>query len=285
VIGSIGGHPISVAGVNSSTVSVRVGNVRSKRFSLPAGSTLITAEGGKALSAEHRLRLIADFARPGPNDTHFTRVRLRALVYLVWTAALRPNECLALDVAQLLEDPTARRTRIAHTCVLAPAQRRDGLRSERAYPHEFTVPKLTRLALSIYIQQAVVRGWMTSGEWRVPLFIGTQGRRGVAEHQRVSLRSIDTCWRHRLRALDIPYYSFHDLRHDAIVTFAGTPEEKARFGRISATKAETLYVNEDPTGMRHIIAAAEDFIRSTARYLGVSDDDDSLRDLFTRQHA
>ena len=283
-IGKLGEHTVTVVAPSEHTLVFQVGTVASKRIHLVKKAAVLTARGGKVFSLADRFKAIVGFVERVPRETDFVRVRLRAFIYLMLFSGLRPRECLALNLDQVIEEISPSRARIAHTAALGPSQRADGRRARRVEARQFSLPPIVVDALVVYVRAAIDRGWIERGHWRVPLFLGSRGRRGAQGHDRLKLASITRSWRARLRALGMPHYTLHDLRHEAIRAYVGTPEEKARFGCVSVAQAEAIYTDADPVGLIHIVREAENFIREVARKLGIDDDDESLRDLLACEY-
>ena len=277
-VGKLGEHPVTVFASGDGTFVYSIGSVATRRFAWVEKAPVLTSDGGKAFSFRDKFKLVVCFGTI-PRETDFVRVRLRAFVYLVLYSGLRPSECLALNVDQVLEHITPSGAHTAKSGTLRPSQRSDGRRYRRTQPRPFPIPPIAQDALFAYIRAAIERKWIERGHWRVPLFMGARGRRGARGHGRLKLESIARSWRHRLQTLGMGRYSLHDLRHEAIRTYAGSAEEKAQFGCVSVAQAETIYTDADPAGVVHIVRGAGEFIREVAKELGIDDDDESLRDL------
>lgn len=183
-------------------------------------------------------------------------LRLRAAVVFAASAALRIGEITKLNLAQMLEDPSAGRWRLRSLVYLRPSQ----AKGRKAGPEPWTsagtivVSDDARAAMRAYIVELKRRGWTkwppTSDQ---PLFVAKRRNarsRKRTDHGRLAVRTLQYQWRaFQLRiGLESPYH-FHDLRHTAMTRCAevsnGNTTMVADFGRCDPQTAER-YIHRSP---------------------------------------
>jgi integrase len=154
-------------------------------------------------------------------------LRTRALISLAADSGLRVNECVGLDLAQLLHDTDTRAVRIVSQFWLRANQ------AKRGSSGMVVVSERARVALRLYILELRRLEW---APWppapHTPLFISHRGRRGKPGHNRLSKRSAQWSWhqiQRRAGLVDVAEdgasvkarYGFHSLRHDAVNRIRG----------------------------------------------------------------
>ena len=175
----------------------------------------------------------------------FNAVRTRALVLLVWGSALRLKEAIALDLSQVLEDPSSSSIgRLRGSAFVRPEQSRGdsaGL---------FLITKPARAALRVYLEECIKRGWLALPATKgTPLFITIKGGRtkGALSRQRLSKRAAQHTWTQlQLRAGIAGAYNFQDLRHDSLTRIGeasnGNVFQVAQFGRLKDIRTAQHFV-------------------------------------------
>ncbi len=160
-------------------------------------------------------------------------------------SGLRLGEALALNVDQIVTRATASEVQLAETFTLRADQAARG--RTRALP----LKAETQIVLPLYLRALLRNAWIDPVNLQdVPLFIGSRLQGGKSGHARLDKQAAQKELRRLQRQLGIARpYSFHDLRHHAIVHHEGTVEEKARFAGISVQEAER-YMIDDPDGFK-----------------------------------
>jgi hypothetical protein len=216
----------------------------------------ITRSGGVAIPFHDSITIHSALNKRCPKETRFDALRLRAFIHVLWSGALGVQECLALDLDQVLE-PESGGQRVRATCVLRPDQRRDKQSQRRVDAHEFPVDPDASKALLAYLRAARQKGWLEEGGRSGPVFVASRGQRSEPGHGRWSKRALESAWRAKLANMrDLAArYSFRDFRHDAILRRVGSLEEKSRFGRVRHKDVLRMYSNPDPDGLIQMRAA------------------------------
>lgn len=214
----------------------------------------MTETRGRAIDELDRAKLLATLTQWAASQS-FYALRTRALILLAWGSALRLSECLALNVDQILEDPTAETlSRIRGTAYVRADQtkgRRVGhTRWTSAGP--FVLTKPARQALRAYLQESIRRGYLSLPPKRgTPLFVTLKGRVDKGQkvkRGRLGKRAAQHSWssvQRRAGMQDI--YRFHDLRHDALTRLGdaaqGNVFKVAQFGRLRDIRTAQRYVH------------------------------------------
>lgn len=260
----------------------------------------ITRSGRVAIPFHDSITIHAVLNKRCPKETRFEALRLRAFIHVLWSGALGVQECLALDLDQVLEPTEDGEQLVRATCVLRPDQRCDKQAQRHVEVHEFPVDPDARKALLAYVRAAKRKGWLHDGGGSGPVFVASRGQRGEPGHGRWSKRALESAWhakRANMRNLKADY-SFHDFKHDAILRHVGSAEEKSRFGRVRLKDVVQMYSNPDPDGfiqMRAAIIAEFEKLQSEfvscmksvrcAIYLRVSTRDQRYVQQFRELHA
>lgn len=183
----------------------------------------------------------------------FIAIRGRAIATLVIDTGLRLSELLALNIEQLVEDPTARAPRILGTFDLRATQAKNSKAASMA------VPKRARDAIRVYLLELRRREWIKAPPWRGPLWIVHKSR-VQGKHPRLSKRAAQTAWSTWQKRAGIhDPYRFHDLRHTAITRWADSTDNAfsvAELARHSDVKTSMRYVHGAPDRLREIAERA-----------------------------
>lgn len=208
---------------------------------------------GRAIDDGDRLRILTELTQ-WASSGNFYALRTRALILLVWGSALRLSEALALDLAQVLEQPhRADLGRLRGTVTV----RADQAKGRRQGRHRWNsagaivVTQPASRALREYLAEALKREWLklpaAAGD---PLFVTIKGGRtpGAASRTRLGSRAAQRSWADVQRRAGIAEpYRFHDLRHDALTRVGrvanGNVFQVARFGRLRDIRTAQRYVH------------------------------------------
>ena len=207
----------------------------------------------QTIEPAHARRLTDKLTEPTRN---LADLRTAALVLLVWGSALKLSEALALNVDQVLQDPTRAK--------LTPIRETAYLRADQAsVPGPFIISREAREALGRYLRELIDREWLTlpsSG----PLFLTIKGGRtkGAQSRQRLGKRAAQLCFEQLQDKVAIrgARYRFGDLRHDALTTFgrvAGSPTTIAQFGRLRDQRTAQRYARSNPASLATLAQLAQ----------------------------
>lgn len=208
--------------------AVKVKDPRNRAMRAPAGACM-HASDELVRAAETRI-------------SYFGAVRLRAAVLLLWGAALRASEVVALKLGQLVVDPLAQEWEIRETFLLRSQQ------AVRRKGGKLPVSPEAKIALKAYLTLARSKGWVSSNP-RAQVFAGSKGQRGTRRQGGLSKRTLQHAWITFQRECRVDEVrALQDLRHDAILDRTDTLAGKAVFGRISRRAADK-YMVTDPDGV------------------------------------
>lgn len=223
--------------------------------------TTSTRTPPRALAPIDRARILAE-ANQWANSRAFLALRMRAMVLLALSGALRTKEFLALELDQVLEleqwAPGARWT-VRSSGYLRAHQSKGRRRGERQWDSSgmFVIAKDARAALRMYITAALKRGWMKLEKGQ-PLFIvnkNSKTRTANGQPRRMSRRSAQHAWKRFQRRAGVQEtYGLHCLRHEAITRFAHKskdPHAVAAYARFSLSTA-MRYVHHNPLTIAEI---------------------------------
>jgi site-specific recombinase XerD len=207
----------------------------------------------QTIEPAHARRLLDRLTEPTKN---LTDLRTNALVLLGWGSALKLSEVLALNVDQVLQDPTrAKLTPIRETGYLRADQ------TSAAGP--FILSAHAREALARYLRELIDREWLTLPS-EGPLFVTMKGGRtkGAVSRLRLGKRAAQLCFEQLQDRAGIrgAHYRYGDLRHDALTTFgrvAGSPTTIAQFGRIRDQRTAQRYARSQPASLATIAQLAQ----------------------------
>jgi integrase len=230
-------------------------------------------EAGQALEDDDRVRLLRTL-REWSETGSFIALRNRALITLALHSALRLKELLALDVVQLIQDPTQPTIgRLRESAYIRPDQTKGRRKGPRRWTTAgtFVIPEPARIAIRLYLKARIARGWLTMPpEYGVPLFV-TIKRRNKAnpQPQRLGKRAAQSVFEElHKRAQLAQHYRFHDLRHDCLTRCAelsgGNPFKVAAIGRMTLGTAQR-YVHTNPIALRELAELAAGTIRKKRR--------------------
>lgn len=208
---------------------------------------------GRAIDDRERNRILSTLTKWAAGGS-FYALRTRALILLVWGSALRLSEALALDVAQVLEQPDrAELGRIRGSSLVRPEQAKGRRQGEHRWHSggTFVITSPAAKALRAYLAEAIARGWITlPAQPRDPLFITVKGGRtkGAPSRERLGSRAAQRSWVDtQQRAGIVDLYRFHDLRHDALTRMGdasnGNVFKVAAFGRLRDIRTAQRYVH------------------------------------------
>lgn len=230
-------------------------------------------EAGQALEDDDRVRMLRTL-REWSETGSFIAIRNRALLTLALHSGLRLKELLALDVVQLLQDPTLTKVgRLRESAYIMPDQTKGRRKGPRRWTTAgvFVIPEPARIALRIYLMARHKRGWLElPAQHGVPLFVGTKRRsRGAQQPARLAKRAAQTVFEElHVRARLSQHYRFHDLRHDCLTRVAeasnGNPFKVAAIGRMTLHTAQR-YVHTNPIALRELAELAATPPRSQRR--------------------
>ena len=262
---TIGDKPVHVF-ADARAVYVRVEGHPAVRVERRPRELEVTSQGGLAIPFQDSITIHSALNERCRGETHFDFLRLRAVVLLMWSGALRVSECLALDVAQIIEARDGKMY-VKSSCVLRAEQRGDRHELRRSEPHEFPIDREAKAALVAYIIAAKKKGWLRG--WTGPLFIASRGVRGARGHERWSKRALETAWCAKRATMKLDReYELRDVRHDAILRRPGSVEERASFGRVSRRSITTSYSHPDPDGFREMREAVVEAVERLTNEIG-----------------
>lgn len=218
-------------------------------------------EPGRDIDDADRERVLTWLKEQASRPDNFIALRNRAMLVLDMTSALRVKELVALDVDQVLEDPSASSLgRLRSSGYVKPEQSKGRRKGPRRWTSSgpFVITKPAREALRAYLLERIKRGWLTLPcKPGTPLFVTwkrtTSARarnRAVDVPGRISKRAAQLAWTEvQTRARVAQRYRFHDIRHDALTRMAdasnGNPFRVAQFGRLKDINTAQRYVHGD----------------------------------------
>lgn len=230
-------------------------------------------DAGQALEDDDRIRLLRTM-REWSETGSFLALRNRALITLALHSALRLKELLALDVVQVLQDPTlATIGRLRESAYIRPDQTKGRRKGPRRWTTAgtFVIPEPARIALRLYLKARIARGWLEMpAQYGVPLFVAVKRRsRDNPQPQRLNKRSAQAVFEDlHERARMSQHYRFHDLRHDCLTRCAelsgGNPFKVAAIGRMTLHTAQR-YVHTNPIALKELAELAAGTIRKKRR--------------------
>lgn len=154
-------------------------------------------------------------------------LRTRALISLAADTGLRVQECVRLDLAQLVQDTGGRAVRIVSRFWLRPNQAKGGERGAGM----IEVSERAQTALRLYVLELRRLQWAPwPAKPHTPLFVTHRGHRGKPGHHRLSKRAAQWSWHQIQRRAGLvdadgetvkARYGFHSLRHDAVTRLRG----------------------------------------------------------------
>ncbi len=112
-------------------------------------------------------------------------VRTRAFVLLLWDGAVRTRVALALNIEEVVKNPSAKRITVLRAVEQRPCE------ANRYRGRRFVMSERTRHAIADYLGVAREDGWLPGKRLRGPLFVASV-HRGTG--QRLSPRSAIYCW-------------------------------------------------------------------------------------------
>lgn len=207
---------------------------------------------GRAIEDSDRARVLSTSAK-WASSGDFNALRTHALVLLAWGSALRLKEAIALDLDQVLEDPTSEKIgRLRASAFVRPEQSKGSRKGKSTWTSAglFLITKQARAALRAYLEECIKRGWLTLPAPKgTPLFITIKGGRtkGALSRQRLSKRAAQHTWGQlQLRAGIATAYNFQDLRHDSLTRIGeasdGNVFRVAQFGRLKDIRTAQHFV-------------------------------------------
>jgi integrase len=223
-------------------------------------------EVGRAIDDGDRGRILAALTQWAASGS-FYALRTRALILLVWGSALRLSEALALNIDQILEDPTLDRLgRIRGTALVRADQSKGRRKGPRRWNSSgaFVLTKPARIALREYLAECHKRGWVTLPVKRdTPLFVTVKGgkSKGAPSRERLGKRAAQRSWTEvQKRAKVHEHYRFHDLRHDALTRVgdvsSGNVFKVAQFGRLRDIRTAQRYVHGSTASLAELAELA-----------------------------
>lgn len=218
-------------------------------------------EPGRDIDDADRAKALQWLTEQAQRPGAFLHLRNRALMLLAMLSALRLKELLALNVNQVLEDPTTSTLgRLRSSGYIRPEQTKGRRRGERRWTSAgtFVIPKLAREALRAYLSERIKRGWLTLPcKDDVPLFVtwrrttkASAKERAADVPGRLAKRSAEAAWEDvQARARLVQRYRFHDMRHDSLTRMSdasgGNPFRVAQHGRLRDIRTAQRYVHND----------------------------------------
>lgn len=244
-------------------------------------------EPGRDLDDGDRTKVLQWLNEQAQRPGALLHLRNRALILLGMTSALRLKELLALDVNQVLEDPsTSTLGRLRSSSYIRGEQAKGRRVGERRWEGSgtFVITKVAREALRAYLLERIKRGWLAlpcSND--VPLFItwrrttkATAKVRATDVPGRLAKRSAQAAWEDvQARARLVQRYRFHDIRHDALTRMAdasnGNPFRVAQHGRLRDIRTAQRYVHGDVATLEelaHLASLPSSARRRRRRHVG-----------------
>jgi hypothetical protein len=203
-----------------------------------------TAHGGRVFGFHDLIEIHRKLNQRCGKQSRFDAVRLQAFCHLLWAGALRPKECLDLNLNQVLERDQNGKLRVNDICLLSPTDPEHDL----GY-YAFWLDPDTYRCLDAYLQLAVTKGWIDFENLDGPVFVGSRGFQGKSGHNRWSKNALDRAWQEKRKNMKLDHhYTLRDFRHTAIFGCSGTPEERALFARLSVRDVERRYTVKDAFG-------------------------------------
>lgn len=212
---------------------------------------------GRAITAGHWKRISAALNEWAA--TSFVGCRNRALILLCRGTGLRVSEALALNVAQVLEDPKSTKIELRTACFLRKDQIKGKKKGKR-----FVVPKRAKTVLRAYIKRAIeLKALRWPATLTAPLFLTTKNTGKGRRYERLSKRMAQESFKQAQTRAGLPgrdRYRFHDLRHTYATLCSkkanGDPYEVARAARLDSLETSLRYVHQDFTRTVEIVEAA-----------------------------
>lgn len=210
----------------------------------------MTQPKARTIEPAHAERLIAKLTAP---RLSFTETRTAALVLLAWGAALKLSEALALDLRQVLTDPTKGK--------LTPVRKTGYLQPEQGGAGPFVITPRAQAALQRYLRELDRCGWLdlpAAG----PLFLTQKGGRvkGAPSRTRLGKRAAQLCFDQVLRSAGVPEpYRFQDLRHDTLTSIGANTRNVftvAQFGRLKDMRTAGHYVPAQTASLAQLASYA-----------------------------
>jgi integrase len=140
---------------------------------------------GIVIDASDQTRIIAALERQAKTGD-FVALRTRAFLYVLWDGALRPGLAIALNIEEVVKEPSSSRIHIVEEAVLRPIE--PTLYRERP----FLLSPRSRDAIADYLKAVRSGGWLANAaRLKGPLWISTHHQ---GTQQRMSHRTASQAW-------------------------------------------------------------------------------------------